>query len=192
LLASAYLIVFSCRFTAAKEDEDAANKPPAVVVHKEPKTIAGQLKKGPMSVFASTSNRFEKGNAADSQPAPGQYYKPPEWGSGYKPPEHASRTAFITSSKRFEGPGGMISAKEMPGPGAYSQAANTLGANVSNVLKKKALFGDDFSGSAFGTEKRFHMPNNKKDAPGPGQYDALDPYSQLLKRSFNITVEGSI
>ena len=32
----------------------------------------------------------------------------------------------------------------------------------------------------------------KQNAPGPGAYNPSDPYGQLVKRSFNITVEGSV
>jgi len=170
------------------EDEKPEVPGPAHYNPKEPKQVQGQLKKGHMSAFVSTSNRFNRQSEEDTRPAPGQYYKTVDWGTGYKAPEHAARTAFTTSSKRFSG----AATKDLPGPGAYSQEANTLGGQVQTVLKKKALFGEEFSGAAFGTEQRFFRAGKGSAAPGPGSYDAVDPYSQLLKRSFNITVEGSI
>ena len=47
-----------------------------------PKMHQGQLKKGPMSVFLSATGRFNKPEAKSLGPAPGQYYKSAEWGTG--------------------------------------------------------------------------------------------------------------
>jgi hypothetical protein len=54
-----------------------------------------------MSVFLSATGRFNKGETnKDQAPAPGQYYKSAEWGTGYKRPDNA-KTVFISQVSFF-------------------------------------------------------------------------------------------
>mmetsp|Transcript_5540 Transcript_5540/g.13451 ORF Transcript_5540/g.13451 Transcript_5540/m.13451 type:complete len:586 (+) Transcript_5540:161-1918(+) len=173
------------------------DKPPAVggpadYEVKEAKFVHGQVKRGPMSVFLSDTSRFKKAAMLKDGPAPGQYYKSVEWGTGYKRPDNApGQRAFISQTKRFDMPG---MKKEIPGPGQYSSDVNTVGGEVNKLLKRRMLSGDETAPGMFGGSQRFIGPGNglKAGVPGPGSYNAVDPYAQLIKRSFNITVEGSI
>mmetsp|Transcript_68346 Transcript_68346/g.142457 ORF Transcript_68346/g.142457 Transcript_68346/m.142457 type:complete len:591 (+) Transcript_68346:227-1999(+) len=168
--------------------------PPSTYEAKQPKVMHGHLKKGPMSIFLSNTQRFNKPPVETVGPAPGQYYKSVEWGTGYRRPEKGGKSFFISQSARFA-----EHSKDIPGPGSYSQDLMTVGGEVNKALKRRALNGEDMPSVYFGTESRFFgAPGHSSYrgggglAPGPGSYDAVDPYGQLLKRSFNITVEGSV
>jgi len=111
-------------------------------------------------------------------------------GTGYKRPANG-KTVFISTQDRFKDGMGPSNKSAVPGPGAYSQDLMTVGGEVNKNLRRRALTGDDFAPAYFGSESRFRETQTVK-APGPGAYTPIDPYSQLIKRSFNITVEGSI
>ena len=81
--------------------------------------------------------------------------------------------------------------KDAPGPGQYSSDVGTVGGEVNKLLKRRMLSGDEAAPGIFGGAQRF-ANLGKSAGPGPGAYNAIDPYAQLIKRSFNITVEGSI
>ena len=75
---------------------------------------------GPMSVFLSATGRFQKQEEKNLGPAPGQYYKSAEWGTGYKRPDNA-KTVFISQDQRFKGGIGASTKKDVvPGPGSGS------------------------------------------------------------------------
>ncbi|EKX51795.1 hypothetical protein GUITHDRAFT_102404 [Guillardia theta CCMP2712] len=65
-----------------------------------------------------------------------------------------------------------------------------LNSELQKLQKRKALLGEDLTSATFGAGPRFSM--KAQATPGPGAYNAVDPYSQLIKRSFNITIEGSM
>jgi len=173
------------------QDAPPLEQPPAASAydtHSKPARTQGQLKKGPMSVFLSATGRFNKPQPQDLGPAPGQYYKSVEWSTGYKRPDN-SKSVFISNDTRFK----QFAVKDtVPGPGQYSQELMTVGGEVQKVLRRRALTGDIAAPSQFGGEQRFQSTEKGHQAPGPGAYTPVDPYSQLIKRSFNITVEGSI
>lgn len=178
------------RFSFKREEDKAPAPGPADYEPKAPKFVHGQVKKGPMSVFLSDSSRFKKAQALNREgPAPGQYYKSAEWGTGYKRPENApGKRAFISTGQRFQDP---AMKKDAPGPGQYSSDVGTVGGEVNKLLKRRMLSGDEAAPGIFGGAQRF-ANLGKSAGPGPGAYNAIDPYAQLIKRSFNITVEGSI
>jgi len=178
----------------SKSDEARPAAPgPGTYETKPPKMHQGQLKKGPMSVFLSATGRFNKPETKSVGPSPGQYYKSAEWGTGYKRPDNA-KTVFISQDARFK----QNKKKDpVPGPGSYSQELMTVGGEVNKTLRRRALTGDEAPAAYFGSESRFFGAPGQTSykgnlVPGPGAYTPLDPYGQMLKRSFNITVEGSV
>lgn len=82
-----------------------------------------------MSVFLSATGRFNKPEPKHLGPAPGQYYKSAEWGTGYKRPDNA-KTVFISQDERFKKGIGASSKDPVPGPGTYSQVGSHLGFRV--------------------------------------------------------------
>mmetsp|Transcript_19497 Transcript_19497/g.64613 ORF Transcript_19497/g.64613 Transcript_19497/m.64613 type:complete len:394 (-) Transcript_19497:165-1346(-) len=173
---------------ASSQDED-ARSPPVTYESKQPKQIQGKLKKGPISVLiAGTPRARAEPELAIEGPAPGQYYKSMEWGTGYKKPANG-KTIFISQSQRFQDPSDKFK-QQLPGPGTYSSDVMTLNSELQKLQKRKALLGEDLTSATFGAGPRFSM--KAQATPGPGAYNAVDPYSQLIKRSFNITIEGSM
>eukprot|EP00277_Geminigera_cryophila_P042135 CAMPEP_0173114946 /NCGR_PEP_ID=MMETSP1102-20130122/48035_1 /TAXON_ID=49646 /ORGANISM="Geminigera sp., Strain Caron Lab Isolate" /LENGTH=148 /DNA_ID=CAMNT_0014017543 /DNA_START=6 /DNA_END=452 /DNA_ORIENTATION=+ len=148
-----------------------------------------------MSVFLSATGRFNKPKPESTGPSPGQYYKSAEWGTGYKRPDNG-KSVFISQDSRFKNGLSAHRKDPVPGPGSYSQELMTVGGDVQKALRRRALSGDDAPAAYFGSESRFFgAPGTvayKQNAPGPGAYNPSDPYGQLVKRSFNITVEGSV
>jgi len=179
----------SKRFVEREPSQEEARSPVPSYESKQPKQIQGKLKKGPISVLVAGSPRTRaEPELAIEGPAPGQYYKSMEWGTGYKKPANG-KTIFISQSQRFQDPSSKFK-EQLPGPGAYSADVMTLNGEIQKLQKRKALLGEESTSATFGAGPRFAMKSQA--TPGPGAYNAVDPYSQLIKRSFNITIEGSM
>jgi hypothetical protein len=119
----------SKRFVPQKEEEvsTSARPAPGPGSYETQRRVKhqGQLKKGPMSVFISATGRFNANNRTEPKdlgPAPGQYYKSVEWGTGYKRPANG-KTVFISTQDRFKDGMGPSNKSAVPGPGAYSQVS---------------------------------------------------------------------
>jgi len=167
----------SRRFEPAKKDKEDDKPGPGAYESKEPKQVAGTLRKGPSSVFASSSNRFKGERPVVEKnpgPAPGQYQTVKPW--SVQRVSHSN--AFIGTESRFKDPTAEAGA---PGPGSY--IANNYSIEARLVTQPERPAG-------FGTETRFKK--KKADRLGPGSYDPVDPYGGLVKRSFNVTVESGL
>lgn len=135
------------------------------------------------SSFKSSAKRFATSGLGDPDvPAPGTYN--PSVDKLDRKDTYmtlASKGAFGTTSGRFIG----RNAAEIPGPGTYEQpstvaiSAPARGSAVTDRLPKAKRFTDESSGNA---------SRNRVRGPGPGQYDPMDPYASLNKRTFNITI----
>ena len=112
-----------------------------------------------------------------STPPPGAYSTIDPWDWAKKNPRGSSNKAFISKAKRFSA-GEAAKASGDPGPGSYDTGRN--------ILQKNYL----------GTQRNFFVSsatrfgNMTTLAPGPGTYDTEDPERTMLKRSFNVTIDG--
>mmetsp|Transcript_29772 Transcript_29772/g.65038 ORF Transcript_29772/g.65038 Transcript_29772/m.65038 type:complete len:565 (-) Transcript_29772:839-2533(-) len=135
------------------------------------------------SNFASGSNRFGRSASADAAqskprllskqpvPAPGAYNLPDKWikRQGVHRTDH-----MISQEERFKMPGARDPG-ETPGPGQYQN--NKV---AQRPVQNRTVF---TSNSA-----RF-LPASTY-SPGPGAYTSSDPLSTMVKRSFNVTIDG--
>ena len=64
-----------------------------------------------------------------------------------------------------------------PGPGAYD-----VGRRAREAIPK---------GRSSLRSRSARMATRTSDAPGPGRYDGTHPHSRMLRRSFNVTVDGA-
>ena len=64
-----------------------------------------------------------------------------------------------------------------PGPGAYD-----VGRRAREAIPK---------GRSSLRSRSARMATRMSDAPGPGRYDGTHPHSRMLRRSFNVTVDGA-
>ncbi|KAK3272820.1 hypothetical protein CYMTET_18903 [Cymbomonas tetramitiformis] len=138
------------------------------------------------SVFASTSNRFQKEKAntdpgkpktqsEQKVPPPGSYESENYWVDKKSQGMRRSE-AFISAAPRFNGkevnPG--MAANTIPGPGSY---------------EPKKLEKPPHNRSCFiSNSSRFDRSTSV--APGPGTYANEDPSNAMVKRSFNVTIDG--
>jgi len=139
-------------------------------------SVGAQLRRGPSSVFVSQTQRLAKTTAADG-PAPGQYEIPNTIGDV----RHGTSRSdvFVSRSARFQGAWG--SGGEAPGPGSYDPGAFRM---PERKLVDKAVF--------LSNEQRFKDEQKRRGGsmPGPGAYD--EPTNTMLKRSYNVTIEGAL
>ena len=165
-----------------------------------------RLRRKETSAFASTSDRFNSSAGASSTaeagksatqrsasaepdmvaddhrksrggrmhvPPPGAYEVPDLWRKS-RDPRRRTDKVFISKENRFTRPKQTNVAA--PGPGAYEggqQLRNPIPVQRSSFQ----------SGSA-----RFE--SHRSVAPGPGMYETEDPNRSIVKRSFNVTVDG--
>eukprot|EP00294_Goniomonas_avonlea_P000835 CAMPEP_0114552806 /NCGR_PEP_ID=MMETSP0114-20121206/7317_1 /TAXON_ID=31324 /ORGANISM="Goniomonas sp, Strain m" /LENGTH=554 /DNA_ID=CAMNT_0001737699 /DNA_START=47 /DNA_END=1711 /DNA_ORIENTATION=+ len=160
-----------------EEDDGKGGPGPGAYEPKQPKQVAGTLRKGPSSVFASSSGRFaDRKKEVDTGPAPGQYQTVKPW----VPKAYSRSTAFISTSPRFKGQSEDLTME--PGPGSYMTAHHTIERRQLTQPERPA---------GFGTSPRFREKRELNNL-GPGAYSAADPYGGLIKRSFNVTVESGL
>eukprot|EP01083_Nonionella_stella_P012617 35747_1 len=125
----------------------------------------------PSSVFVSTSRRFNK--IVGEAPPVGSYDLKSQW---IRRNAYSRSKQFLYSEKRFKGQGrSSIKARLLPGPGSYDLTARPDPHNTTS--------------SAFRSHQPRFLRNRKEDLPGPGQYRP-EGCDTLLKRSFNITIDG--
>mmetsp|Transcript_36326 Transcript_36326/g.43931 ORF Transcript_36326/g.43931 Transcript_36326/m.43931 type:complete len:568 (+) Transcript_36326:276-1979(+) len=134
--------------------------------------------------FSSTSNRFTKPAPTDPAkpktmsehqvPPPGSYEVTNFWDEKKKMAMRRSE-AFISAAPRF--PSGTQvagTATKTPGPGSYDSK------NGEKPTHNRSCF--------ISNSNRFGPSTTV--APGPGSYNSDDPSSAMLKRSFNVTIDG--
>ena len=46
--------------------------------------------------------------------------------------------------------------------------------------------------AGFGSNQRRLAQETAAAGPGPGSYDAYDPYASMMRRSFNVTIDGVV
>ena len=163
-----------------------------------------RLRRKETSAFASTSDRFNQSegrattagsgggrraaSAADRTmsndeerpsrggrvevPPPGAYEVPDQWRRKRDPRRRTE--AFISKETRFQEP--KLTSVQGPGPGRY-EAAQKL---RNPIPVQRSSFQ---SGSA-----RFE--SSVSVSPGPGMYESENPNASMVKRSFNVTVDG--
>ena len=133
------------------------------------------------SAFRSSGRSFNPA-AKETAPPPGAYDPAKEkldkkevW------MQSNTRGAFGSTGGRFASNRALKEASELPGPGHFADNIVTPRAPPARTHTLR---------DTFGTSKRFDSEKRKvrTSGPGPGYYDAVDPYSSLNKRSFNITV----
>jgi len=150
----------------------------------DPNASLARLRRKETSNFASATTRFNKTAPADpakptvgekhSVPPPGAYEIGDQWaGSNGHPMRRCD--AFISKETRFKGVKTTESA--VPGPGTYNAKA---GAKNGIVATNRSCF--------VSNSNRFK--SSRTIAPGPGSYESEDPNSTMVKRSFNVTIDG--
>ena len=170
-----------------------------------PREMAFKLQKGQKkatSSFASNVHRFKpnkepkKKSRTDGQadsvnetepeighstPPPGAYSHVDPWDNAKKSYRSGNgNKAFISRAKRFQTSEKLKQNSSDPGPGSYNTGKDILKASTKNV----AGLGSYFVSSA----TRFNHMSTL--APGPGTYDTEDPERTMIKRSFNVTIDG--
>mmetsp|Transcript_3003 Transcript_3003/g.7317 ORF Transcript_3003/g.7317 Transcript_3003/m.7317 type:complete len:605 (+) Transcript_3003:499-2313(+) len=140
---------------------------------------------GPGSGSVSThGSRKQQGDYAEARhanaPPPGTYSTDDPWKAYSKKARGQNRgKAFISKASRFPQHGDKSLGRTMgPGPGSYDTAGEMMG-NVSYGGENKC-----FVSSA----PRFSRVSTL--APGPGAYDGEDPDRTMVRRSFNVTIDG--
>lgn len=166
----------------------------------------------PGYMFVSKQQRFIDTKEVAESPGPGEYHRDENWvrrnrrpNQGTLPPRLSRKTdreqetgpleprrassvepGFESSVARFASTrkDGMT----VPGPGAYHSAASSFVENKGPMseLHKLALSKRE---SLWGTTGRFADRTNSW-TPGPGAYEARDPYGSVVKRTFNVTLDA--
>ena len=143
----------------------------------------------PQAVFVSMSSRLgkdpkdegdEKGRGkreAFAVPPPGAYEVEVKWLQTKYRFQNKGTGSFASSSMRFQAASAAGENDETPGPGNYRPE------NV-NLDKKPVNFRTCFVSS----ERRFKPSSTL--SPGPGTYDSDDNTGSMLKRSYNVTIDG--
>jgi len=139
------------------------------------------------SMFASSSHRFNNTAPADPSkprrsagkqavPPPGAYEPLDPW-AGTRHNGNRRSDFFISSAPRFpqSDAGVGLKVNNIPGPGAYD-----IGAGPKGPLANRTCFSS--------TSRRFNERGSA--APGPGSYDIEDAGRSMVKRSFNVTIDG--
>lgn len=133
-------------------------------------------------VFASSTGRDLKNITGTSDyPPPGAYEAQDQF---KKRPQlkNTKETIFLSSAPRIGTDKALDVSKGMPGPGTYNPGSFThqfrpkVGEKPSPFLSKETRFSE-----------RGHFKT-----PGPGSYAAVSPEASLVKRSFNVTIEGTM
>ena len=109
-------------------------------------------------------------------PPPGAYSTIDPWDWAKKKPRSHTNKAFISKAKRFTAAQTKKKKEGMPGPGSYNTG--------NDILSKNFVPKTCFVSSA----PRFNHMSTL--APGPGTYDTEDPQRAMIKRSFNVTIDG--
>ncbi|QDZ17541.1 hypothetical protein HOP50_01g00500 [Chloropicon primus] len=116
-----------------------------------------------------------------STPPPGAYSTIDPWDWAKKNPRSGvANKAFISKAKRFTTSENMKQASSDPGPGSYDTGKDILHKKFLGLNKNRSFF--------VSSATRFN--NMTTLAPGPGTYDTEDPERTMLKRSFNVTIDG--
>ena len=149
----------------------------------------GKVQKKATSSFASNVSRFSKkqkpkeGKTEDMRvsttPPPGAYSTVDPWDWAKKSRGQGRTKAFISKAQRFKTSQKSTRAAE-PGPGSYETGAN--------ILSPKSV-GDDSRKHFVSSASRFGRTSTL--APGPGTYDTEDPERTMIRRSFNVTIDGA-
>jgi hypothetical protein len=112
-------------------------------------------------------------------PAPGAYDAPDLWRAA---PHRRGAGGLLSDDPRLDpnpprrAPG-EADPNASPGPGEYDVARRGREA----IPKGRSSLR---SGSA-------RMATRTSAAPGPGRYDGIHPHNRMLRRSFNVTVDGA-
>ena len=130
-------------------------------------------------MFASQTTRFSKSAPTDHSdtPAPGAYNVAKPLGAANARGNRAD--VMVSRQPRFKGSWG--GAGEAPGPGSYDPGTYKL---PERKLIERQVF--------VSNEQRFRDGAAKKATPGPGYYDSEEPATSLIKRSYNVTIEGAL
>lgn len=112
---------------------------------------------------------------------PGTYVLEDTWSANaIKRRSRRQGNVFISQQDRFGGPLPPGAPKSItPGPGRYSHTRER------DAFKP---FVRQLPGTGFSTQSR-RFKASTTVSPGPGSYEASDPNSDMLKRSFNVTVD---
>jgi hypothetical protein len=127
------------------------------------------------------------GKVADgghSTPPPGAYSTVDPWDWAKKSYRSGSGSkAFISKAKRFQESEKMKKQLSDPGPGSYDTGKDML----KQTRKKVNIMGMDENCFVSSAPRFNHMSTL---APGPGTYQTEDPETTMIKRSFNVTIDG--
>uniref|UniRef100_A0A7S3GLU7 Uncharacterized protein n=1 Tax=Palpitomonas bilix TaxID=652834 RepID=A0A7S3GLU7_9EUKA len=137
------------------------------------------------AVFASTTARDLKGMSTTTEvPPPGSYEVQDQFKSKYGGAMYGGqKRAFISSGPRLSTEKVLAAAVDSPGPGTYNPGSFAHQFRPNEKAGQKQRF--------ISTERRFNE-REKFNVPGPGTYEGGEVDSSFLKRSYNVTIEGTI
>ncbi|GAQ78391.1 hypothetical protein KFL_000120360 [Klebsormidium nitens] len=148
----------------------------------------------PGSMFVSKLQRFSEPRQVAESPGPGEYHRDENWvrrnrqnNQGILPPRRASSAepGFESTVARFAST--RKDGVSVPGPGAYYSPSSFVEyKGAMSELHKLALSKRE---SLWGTSGRFADRTNSW-TPGPGAYEARDPYGSVVKKTFNVTLDA--
>ena len=141
---------------------------------------------GGIAPGAPPSRRI-KAVSQPGNPPPGTYTLEDLWA----PPKRYSMQseAFMSRAQRFGIKAGDVIAASEPGPGAYMPARTHKGATM---MQGERAGVPSVSYAGFGSNQRRLAQETAAAGPGPGSYDAYDPYASMMRRSFNVTIDGVV
>eukprot|EP01029_Cantina_marsupialis_P009217 TRINITY_DN2156_c0_g1_i2.p1 TRINITY_DN2156_c0_g1~~TRINITY_DN2156_c0_g1_i2.p1 ORF type:complete len:440 (-),score=119.74 TRINITY_DN2156_c0_g1_i2:302-1621(-) len=187
---------------------------PGVGQYDLPQSFEVERKEGKSGPFGSSVRRFWKPSNKVGIPGPGTYSKDPVPSQKTKTLIDKASAVFQSSGSRFVDGGGNLKEKR-PSPGEYDITRSWDQAGKNGLMssgnprffdkKDKAHLGPGTYKveSSFELEKKRKMVNRKNilvskagrfsfngtgENPGPGQYDSQNPYDQMTKPTFNMTI----